>query len=162
MAASAPAAAAVAAAALAAATATTAAAVGAGALPSVTAPPAGQAVAPAALQTSPPSVSAEAAGGGSGQGRGGAKLEASLLASLQEKIKARAAAPEKLKTTGVAFQAVEEVGGVFCGVVWCVLFSFVALAVVILWYRSCSLLGVFLSLPRSSHDKLSLCSLFCS
>lgn len=37
------------------------------------------------------------------------KLEASLLASLQERIKARAAAPEKLKTTGVAFQAVEEV-----------------------------------------------------
>ena len=49
------------------------------------------------------------AGAASGGGEGGEKLEASLLASLQQKIKARASAPEKLKTTGVAFQAVEEV-----------------------------------------------------
>lgn len=58
------------------------------------------------------------AGGGSGGtgggGAGGAKLEASLLASLQQKIKARAAAPEKLKTTGVAFQAVDEVRHTVC------------------------------------------------
>lgn len=52
---------------------------------------------------------AVAVAGGAAGGANGAKLEASLLASLQKKIKARAAAPEKLKTTGVAFQAVEEV-----------------------------------------------------
>lgn len=53
-------------------------------------------------------VSAEAPGTGAGGG-GGANLEASLLANLKKKIKEKAAAPEKLKTTGVAFQAVEEV-----------------------------------------------------
>lgn len=56
-------------------------------------------------------VGAGAGGGEAAGGISGAKLEASLLASLQKKIKARAAAPEKLKTTGVAFQAVEEVCG---------------------------------------------------
>lgn len=55
-------------------------------------------------------VSAEAPGtGAGGGGGGGAKLEASLLANLKKKIKEKAAAPEKLKTTGVAFQAVQEV-----------------------------------------------------
>lgn len=39
----------------------------------------------------------------------GVVKERLLLATLQEQIKARAAAPEKLKTTGVAFQAVEDV-----------------------------------------------------
>lgn len=56
-----------------------------------------------------PGAAPGAAGaGGSGVG-GGAKLEASLLANLKKKIQEKAAAPEKLKTTGVAFQAVEEV-----------------------------------------------------
>lgn len=32
-----------------------------------------------------------------------------MLANLKKKIQEKAAAPEKLKTTGVAFQAVEEV-----------------------------------------------------
>lgn len=105
---------------------------GTAALPSVGLPPAGVAAASAGLQASPALASAEAGGGGaaggaadvvagaSGTGRGGAKLEASLLASLQEKIKARASAPEKLKTTGVAFQAVEEV----CCLVYLVVFLF--------------------------------------
>lgn len=39
----------------------------------------------------------------------GVVKERLLLATLQEQIKARAAAPEKLRTTGVAFQAVEDV-----------------------------------------------------
>lgn len=62
------------------------------------------------------SVAAVAGAPAAGSGRGGAvgggaKLEASLLANLKKKIKEKAAAPEKLKTTGVAFQAVvEEVG----------------------------------------------------
>lgn len=47
--------------------------------------------------------------GPSGFDKPGVVKERLLLATLQEQIKARAAAPEKLKTTGVAFQAVEEV-----------------------------------------------------
>lgn len=58
---------------------------------------------------SPVSAEAPGTGAGGGGGGGGAKLEASLLANLKKKIKEKAAAPEKLKTTGVAFQAVEEV-----------------------------------------------------
>lgn len=86
------------------------------------APPA-QVIATAAVAGQQATPLADVTVPGEGEGAGGgapvsasdvgesdaSKLEASLLASLQEKIKARAAAPEKLKTTGVAFQAVEEV-----------------------------------------------------
>ncbi len=48
------------------------------------------------------------AGGAGGGGGGGAKLEASLLANLKKKLQEKVTAPEKLKTTGVAFQAVTE------------------------------------------------------
>lgn len=64
-------------------------------------------VAPAAPAL-PVAGATAAPGAASGVG-GGAKLEASLLANLKKKIQEKAAAPEKLKTTGVAFQAVEEV-----------------------------------------------------
>lgn len=70
-------------------------------------------LAPAAPTPLAAGAMAGAAAGASGSGvTGGAKLEASLLANLKKKIQEKAAAPEKLKTTGVAFQAVEEVCGV--------------------------------------------------
>lgn len=76
--------------------------------PAVAAPLAAGAAAAGAAAAGAAAGSAGAGAVGSGVG-GGAKLEASLLANLKKKIQEKAAAPEKLKTTGVAFQAVEEV-----------------------------------------------------
>ena len=93
-----------------------AAATAAGAAAAAAAGPTPAAATPlaAGVATAPGAAAGAVGAGGSGAG-GGAKLEASLLANLKKKIQEKAAAPEKLKTTGVAFQAVEEVSPVVAG-----------------------------------------------
>lgn len=59
--------------------------------------------------TLPPGGASSEGTGDAGDGEQTGAAKSTMLASLQDVIKARAAAPEKLKTTGVAFQAVEEV-----------------------------------------------------